>query len=92
MSTSASQPVKTRKLGELKKGQTGTIVSVHGNPSIPADLVMIQRLLEMGLLEGATVELVHEAPFGGDPVAVRVRGSLVALRRQEANHVEVTHE
>ncbi|MBC7690565.1 MAG: ferrous iron transport protein A [Methylotenera sp.] len=92
MSTSASQPVKTRKLGELKKGQTGTIVSVRGNPSIPADLVMIQRLLEMGLLEGATVELVHEAPFGGDPVAVRVRGSLVALRRQEANHVEVTHE
>jgi ferrous iron transport protein A len=38
------------------------------------------------------VELVHQAPFGGDPVAVRVRGALIALRRNEANLIEVASE
>jgi ferrous iron transport protein A len=71
------------KLGELKKGQSGSIVRVGGERELLA------RLLEMGLLEGSRVELVHEAPFGGDPVAVRVRGALIALRRNEANLVEV---
>jgi ferrous iron transport protein A len=41
------------------------------------------------LLEGSTVEVLHEAPFGKDPIAVRVRGALLALRRSEANHVRV---
>jgi len=78
------------KLGELKKGQAGKIISVgktSGADSVTENIT--QRMLEMGLLEGAWVELVHEAPFGGDPVAVRVRGALIALRRNEANLVEV---
>lgn len=50
------------------------------------------RLMEMGLLEGSRVEVAHEAPFGGDPIAVRVRGALIALRRNEANQVWVEHE
>lgn len=50
---------------------------------------LTQRLLEMGFLEGSWVEIAHEAPFGGDPLAVRVRGTLVALRRQEADVIEV---
>jgi ferrous iron transport protein A len=43
----------------------------------------------MGLLEGAEVELVHEAPVSRDPIAVRARGTLIALRRSEANLVRV---
>ena len=81
------KPVVTRKLGELNKGQSATIVSVGRNGQ---ELELAQRLMEMGLLEGAHVEVVLEAPFGGDPVAVRVRGALVALRRREANQIEVT--
>ena len=73
-----------RKLGELAKGMTGVIARTEG----PVDVR--RRLLEMGFLEGSTVELVHEAPFGGDPIAVKVRGSLLALRRSEANLIEVT--
>jgi ferrous iron transport protein A len=73
-----------KRLGELNKGQAGRILSV-GSSSAP----FTRRLLEMGLLEGAVVELIHEAPFGGDPVAVRVRGALIALRRNEANQIEV---
>lgn len=73
-----------RKLGELKKGMRGLIKRIDDSSS-----EFSRRLLEMGLLEGSTVEIVHEAPFGGDPIALRVRGSLVALRRAEANRIEV---
>jgi ferrous iron transport protein A len=76
-----------RRLGELKKGEQGTITRVTGENAERDEIA--RRLLEMGLLEGSRVELVHEAPFGGDPVAVRVRGALLALRRNEANLVEV---
>jgi ferrous iron transport protein A len=48
--------------------------------------------MAMGFLEGSIAEVVHEAPFGGDPLAVRVRGTLLALRRQEANAVEVVQD
>jgi ferrous iron transport protein A len=72
-----------RKLGELVPGQGGKIARV----TEPGELG--RRLMEIGLLAGAAVEVVHQAPFGGDPMAVRVRGALIALRRSEANWVEL---
>jgi ferrous iron transport protein A len=81
---------KIFKLGELKKGIQGRILRIGGS-DFSSDF--IERLLEMGFLEGSAVEIVHEAPFGKDPLAVRVRGALIALRRNEANAVEVlVHE
>lgn len=74
------------KLGKLKKGERALIAHVGG---AEFSMDFVERLLEMGLLEGSMIEVVHEAPFGGDPIAVRIRGSLVALRRQEADAVEV---
>ena len=73
-----------RFLGEMSAGDRGTIVLTSGPIEIRS------RLLEMGLLEGSVVEVVHEAPFGKDPIAVRVRGALLALRRNEANYIQVT--
>lgn len=81
-------PAPQKKLGELKVGERGLIVSVGESGAIGEDLT--RRLLEIGLLEGSLVELVHEAPFGSDPIAVRVRGALIALRRSEANEIQVT--
>ena len=43
-----------------------------------------RRLLELGFLEGARVRVLHEGLFGRDPIAVRVNGATVALRRSEA--------
>ena len=76
------------RLGELRIGQKALIVRV-GTSLFQLDL--IKRLLEMGFLEGSTVEVLHEGPLGqGDaPIAVRVRGSLIGLRRSEANAIEV---
>jgi Fe2+ transport system protein FeoA len=82
----SNSPVKnTVKLGSLSKGTHAVIVRV-GRES--TDFTLVKRLLEMGLLEGSTVEVAHEAPFG-DPIAVKVRGGMIALRRSEADLIEV---
>jgi ferrous iron transport protein A len=44
-----------------------------------------RRLLEIGFVEGAEVEILHEGFIGKDPIAVRVDDMSVALRRREAN-------
>ena len=41
------------------------------------------RLIDMGFTPGEEVMVTHTAPFG-DPIVVRVRGALLALRKREA--------
>ena len=48
-----------------------------------------RRLIELGFVEGADVELLHQGLFGRDPIAVRVADTTVALRRREAMAVLV---
>ena len=48
-----------------------------------------RRLIELGFVEGAAVELIHQGLFGGDPIAVRVADTTIALRRREAMAVMV---
>lgn len=49
-----------------------------------------RRLLDLGLTPGACVR-VELRPVFGDPRAVRVRGTLVALRKEQAAQVWVRH-
>ena len=49
-----------------------------------------RRLIELGFVEGADVELLHQGLFGGDPIAVRVAHTTIALRRREAMAIRVT--
>ena len=48
-----------------------------------------RRLLELGFVEGAEVELLHQGLFGRDPIAIRVYSATIALRRREAAAVLV---
>ena len=48
-----------------------------------------RRLRELGFDEGVTVEAVHMAPFGKDPIACRVGRMTVALRRAQAHCITV---
>lgn len=50
---------------------------------------MVDRLREIGFAEGLTIELLHESPFGKDPIAVRVGDMTVALRRAQARLIKV---
>ena len=76
---SGTEPVS---LDQLRTGQRARVVAVAG-----AD-ALVQRLLEMGLLEGEEVEVVGFAPLG-DPMEIRLRDYRLSLRRQEAARVTV---
>lgn len=49
---------------------------------------MRRRLRDLGFVPGARVECLGRSPLG-DPAAYRVRGMVVALRRQDARLVGV---
>ncbi len=44
--------------------------------------------MEMGVVPGVSVRVVKSAPFG-DPLEIRVRGYNLAMRRSEAQTIEV---
>jgi len=50
-----------------------------------------KRVLAMGLVPGAEVEVLQAAPLG-DPTEYRVKGYCLSLRRAEASLIEVVPE
>ncbi len=80
------------RLGALRKGQcavvTGLDESAVATPLPPGELE--RRMIEMGLIEGARVEILHEGFPGSDPLAVRINDHTLAMRRAEAHAVLVT--
>lgn len=75
--------VKTMTLTELPVGRDARVIAVNGSGRIT------RRLMEMGIIPGVGVKIVKMAPFG-DPIEVRVRGYSLAMRRNEANAIEVS--
>lgn len=49
---------------------------------------MRRRLLDFGMIEGTTVRCLRKSP-SGDPVIYRVRGTMLALRRQDSGRIAV---
>jgi Fe2+ transport system protein FeoA len=45
-------------------------------------------MLDLGIVPGTVVEPEMSSP-GGDPIAYRVRGTLIALRREQADLIRV---
>lgn len=73
----------TLKVNQARRGDRGVIVQVHGSDD-EHGAELERRLLELGFVEGARVELLHEGLFGRDPIALKVDDMRVALRRREA--------
>ena len=73
-------------LGLAQRGFSGLIraIEVDGDHLGVSAAEIERRLLELGIVEGATVEILHEGPVGRDPIAVRVNNTTIALRRREA--------
>ncbi len=69
-------------LDQLPIGQRCRIEAVQGDDAV------VQRLLEMGLLEGEEVEVANVAPLG-DPIEIRLRDYCLSLRRREAARVVI---
>jgi ferrous iron transport protein A len=69
-------------LDQLRLGERARVEEIRGDDAI------VQRLLEMGLLEGEEVEVIGFAPLG-DPLEIRLRDYRLSLRRSEAARVLV---
>ena len=70
-------------LDQLQPGQKARVDAVDGNDPL------VQRILEMGLLEGDEIDVIGFAPLG-DPMEIRLRDYRLSLRRAEAARVHVT--
>ena len=82
-------------LGQVDPGFRGIIRAIDAQAvrsSLPPE-ELERRLIEIGLVEGARVEVRHQGLFRRDPIAVRVNGhATFALRRREAAAILVAAE
>jgi len=90
MDIPASDPAKLL-LGNAPRGFCGTIhgLDVQAGGSSLSEVELESQLIEMGFVEGARVEILHEGAIRRDPIAVRVDNITIALRRREAMAVVV---
>jgi len=74
--------VSVKTLNQLEPGERATVVKVGGEGPVR------RRILDMGVVSGADIEVVRVAPLG-DPVEFRVKGYNLSLRKSEAQNVQV---
>jgi len=73
-----------------RQGDRGVIVQVGDHSHTDEHAMELERrLLELGFVEGARIEVLHEGLFGRDPIAMKVDDMRVALRRHEAASLTV---
>lgn len=72
------------KLNELRPRQRARVRTIGAGTD-----GLGTKLREIGFSEGDDVEMVGTGPFGGRTLAVRLNRTLIALRIDEATHIEV---
>lgn len=80
----------THKLLELKAMNLAELPIQAESPitGLIGDAVVVSRLRELGFIRGELVRVVGRALFG-EPILVELRNATVALRRREAECVQV---
>ncbi|SPL69771.1 FeoA family protein [Acinetobacter stercoris] len=78
-------------LSELKVKQTATITKVNrrvdgtaGQPDLVAS-----RLETLGFVPGTQVKVITKGIFGGDPILIQIGFTRFALRKAEADKIEI---
>lgn len=70
------------KLADMKPGVSGVVEALEGHGNIQ------HRLVDMGVVKGSHITVVKVAPLG-DPIEVKVKGTALALRKNEAAMISV---
>lgn len=70
------------KLADMKPGVSGVVEALEGHGNIQ------HRLVDMGVVKGSHITVVKVAPLG-DPVEVKIKGTALALRKNEAAMISV---
>lgn len=73
---------ETYTLATLGRGQRGVIKAVNTRDP------QVQRLMTLGLVEGALIEHASSA-IGGDPIEFRLFGCGISLRQEQAKYFQV---
>lgn len=71
-----------KTLRDVPVGETVIIKKLHGKGATK------KRIMDMGLLKGASVRVTKVAPLG-DPIELTIRGYELSIRKAEAELVEV---
>ncbi len=68
------------RLSDMAVGGKGKATRVEGTGALR------RRMMDMGIVRGAEIEMVRDAPLG-DPVEFLLKGYNLTLRREEATNV-----
>lgn len=71
-----------RRLTELKRGESAVIAKMDSLQDIR------RRLQDLGMIEGTLIECLGKSPLG-NPTAFLIRGTVIALRNEDAGSVMV---
>lgn len=74
--------IPSMTLSQSVQGKPVQILQLHNEGSDR------RRLMDLGFTPGATVVRLQTSPLG-DPIAFEVRGSVIALRQDQCDQVEV---
>lgn len=75
-----------KSVADMMTGDTALITSV-GDDCLDVHCHCL-RLMELGFTPGQEVTVVAKSPFK-DPLAVSVRGTIIALRKSEAECIKI---
>jgi DtxR family Mn-dependent transcriptional regulator len=81
----AVEALPDERLSSLMPGEAGEVAGISRACHGPER----RRLMDLGILPGTPIEAEMSSP-SGDPTAYRVRGALIALRREQADLIHVT--
>jgi ferrous iron transport protein A len=85
---SSASTRQTPTLASLPKGHSGLITGLRQS-SVPAMAQHLHRLRELGFLPGERVRVIAKGFPSGDPIAVRIGHATFALRRFEADLIDI---
>ncbi len=74
---------RTETLDSLAPGESAVVLGLTAEGS------MRRRFLDIGLIEGTTVECLGKSP-GGDPSAYLIRGAVIAIRSVDCRGIGIT--
>ena len=74
------------RLDQLSNNLTKKVKKVNAFESMPE---ISNQLADIGFIPGEQVTVLRRNLFGGDPIMVRIGLSTFALRKQEAELIEV---
>ena len=74
--------MKVENLSQLPLNKNGRIDKIECDEGIK------RRLLDMGLVKGTDIVPILVSP-SGDPRAFLVRGTIIAIRKDDAKHIKI---